>query len=227
MTMAFRSLNPLCALLACPLCFACCVFARRKERPDRKASAPDRFVEAGISFVCAALCAATPFGSGTETKCYACFALAVLCALLYGASLSDVRSRTVPDRYPFGVFCCGLVLGCASGSPLWIRLSGGVSAFLVLFLVNRLNKSKTIGGADLKLTAALVCAFGIPAGTLGLALSLLAAVPTETVRKRIGRRRIPKNANICSLPTGTEEGFPLVPYLTGGFLASALLCALF
>lgn len=206
-------------LLCFAAVFACCLVLRGRFFPDRKPTARF-FLAACLTALTAGLTALSfAFGNTPENEAAAAaWAFACIAVCLFGASLSDLKKRTVRDLFPCCLALCGLASFPLSGSPLWIRSSGALCAFLLFALINKLCGKRAIGGADLKLTAACFFAFGPETGMLGLLFGLPAAILSETVRKS-------KNKNKCSITEERPHVFPLVPYLTAGFLAANALTA--
>ncbi len=209
-------------LLCAAFSFIGCLYFRKRFFPDKKKTVPGMIAACGTALTTGLTAASFAFGTktGPETA-PAAWAFACVAVLLFGASLSDCKTRTVRDLFPLCVSLCGLAAGPLSARPLWIRASGAVCVYLLLFAVNRLCGKKAIGGADLKLTAACFFVFGPETGIPGLFAGLLFAVVFETVKKLRDR----PEWNKCSNPKDRPHVFPLVPYLTAGFLLANLLSA--
>ena len=69
-----------------------------------------------------------------------------------------------------------------------------------MLLTFLLTKSK-IGGADIKIVAAMSFALGMVKGTAGMFIGVLFAVIINAIKKN------------------RKEGFPMIPYLAAGYIA--------
>lgn len=67
-----------------------------------------------------------------------------------------------------------------------------------------LNTKSSIGGADIKLSAACAFMLGTVQGMTGLMIGLILAVIINSIKNRKKK----------------HEGFPLIPYLAVGFMAA-------
>ena len=209
-------------LLCAAACFTGCLVFRKRYFPDKKQTISGIFAALGTALTAGLTAASLAFGKETGPEsASAAWAFACVSVCLFGASLSDCRTRTVRDLFPLCIALCGLAAGPLSARPLWIRSSGAFCVYLLLFAVNRLCGKKAVGGADLKLTAACFFVFGPAIGIPGLLAGLLFAVVSETVKKVRNRTQ----ENKCSNTENRPHVFPLVPYLTAGFLLADLLSA--
>ena len=124
----------------------------------------------------------------------------IFAALLFIASIVDIRKRTIPGEICLLLACTGLILFDSS------KLFGVLVAlpFFIAALV-----SDGMGGGDVKLAAAggIVLGFysGIAAVIIGLFAMLLFYTGYFIVQKLRGRER--------------EKSLPLAPFLSVGFLA--------
>ena len=117
-------------------------------------------------------------------------------ALLGIAAVTDIRARIIPDSV------CALVAltGLIDFSP--VRLFGILAALPLL--IAALCKQDSIGGGDIKLTAAAGLVLGFWGGIAGLSIGLAAMLLFFAAGK--GRRRI-------------EAALPMAPFLSLGFIA--------
>jgi leader peptidase (prepilin peptidase)/N-methyltransferase len=131
---------------------------------------------------------------------------ALFAGFLLAASVSDLRRREIPDR-----LCALLALtGLLCFSP--VKLCGILAALPLLSAA--IIKEGSIGGGDIKLTAAAGIVLGFRGGIFGLAVGLATALlfagTAGLVQKLKGR-----GERIKSLP--------LAPFLSLGFLAAYAL----
>lgn len=129
-------------------------------------------------------------------------------ALLTAASAFDIHRRIIPDSV------CALVAltGLITFSP--VRLFGVLAALPLLTAA--LCKRGSIGGGDIKLTAASGLVLGFAPGLAGLCAGLAAMLLFYAGRRIAGRiRKDGKSRNTASLP--------LAPFLAIGFLAAYFL----
>ena len=83
-------------------------------------------------------------------------------------------------------------------------LLGGLFVFGMMLVVSLMGKESCIGGADIKLGGACAFALGIHGGIAGLITGLVLAVVINLLKGKNTR----------------QQSFPLVPYLSAGFLAA-------
>lgn len=124
---------------------------------------------------------------------------ALFAALLLTASVLDIRYRLIPNTI------CALIgaAGLLQFSPA--RLPGILTALPLL--IAAMGKENSMGGGDIKLTAAAGFVLGLGGGLVGLALGLALALLFHMGRKRLGRRPVPPS-------------LPLAPFLSTGFTAA-------
>lgn len=132
---------------------------------------------------------------------------ALFFALLFAASISDIRRRIIPNTI------CALigVVGLFPFSPT--RLLGLLVALPMLIMATA--RQGSIGGGDIKLTAAAGTLLGLNAGFLGLSLGLSIMLLFH------GARCLYIKLHSCGNPL--PKTVPLVPFLSLGFLISYLL----
>ena len=130
----------------------------------------------------------------------------LLTDLFLYASVSDYRTRKVPDAVSLMIALLGLI--SVSGSKLLWNAVAGVAAFGFFFLAAILSKNK-IGGADVKFIAASMFVCGLSNGLAGLIFGLLFSVIGTTVRNKKTKSK--------------DKTMPLIPYLSVGFLAAFMI----
>lgn len=136
--------------------------------------------------------------------------MTVFYLLLYRASLSDISTMEMPDHIWQAVLLLAIP-GLTVGNII-PRICGGLFLLLLTVLVSLFGKNR-IGGADIKLSASAVFFLGISRGMFGFTAGLLTAVIAESIRKhKMKKTREAGDA---------EKPFPLLPYLSAGFLIAA------
>lgn len=129
----------------------------------------------------------------------------LLCLILLTASYSDLKSRKADDYLSVMVLLTAFV-GCTL-AQLPEMLLGGIFTGGLMLTVSLLGKESCIGGADIKLGSACSFALGISRGITGLMLGLILAIVI----------------NFCRGKNTRNRSFPMVPYLSAGFLAAYLI----
>jgi leader peptidase (prepilin peptidase)/N-methyltransferase len=129
--------------------------------------------------------------------------------LLMTASVWDFRKRIIPDSICILIVLTGLI----DFSP--VKLLGILAALPLL--IAALCKPGSIGGGDIKLTAAAGVVLGFWGCMTGLILGLMASLVFYLIAQAIRRLRKlePQKASQASLPMG--------PFLSLGFLAVFVL----
>lgn len=130
-------------------------------------------------------------------------------ALLLAASIMDCRRRIIPNSICLLIAAAGLI----SFSPA--RLLGPLAALPLL--IAAMGKEGSMGGGDIKLTAAAGLVLGFRGGLWGLALGLALAVLFHGAQTLIRRLRREKTETI------QRAALPLVPFLSIGFTALYIL----
>jgi leader peptidase (prepilin peptidase)/N-methyltransferase len=131
---------------------------------------------------------------------------ALFAGILLAAALCDIRRREIPDS-----LCVILALaGLIDFSPAKLP---GILAALPL-LIAAMTKEGSIGGGDIKLTAAAGLTLGFAGCTAGLVIGLAASVLFAGAVWLVQRTH-GKSAHIATLP--------LAPFLAPGFLAAYLI----
>lgn len=128
--------------------------------------------------------------------CIISFQYWLICQILLYASAHDLATHVVPDHVHLLVLIAGL-----AHIPDLIHSVAGLLVLPLPFLLVALIAPGKVGGADIKLMAALGFTLGVRAGTGAAIVGLLLAVLIQSVYK-------------------PKAGFALVPYLSlGAFLA--------
>lgn len=127
-------------------------------------------------------------------------------AALAAASVCDLKRRMIPDSV-----CAGLALtGLIAFSP--VKLFGILAA--LPFLAAATLKENSVGGGDIKLTAAAGLTLGFHDGIAGvvvaLAAELIFAGASAIACRR--RRRTDRGERV------RNKALPLAPFLSAGFL---------
>lgn len=126
----------------------------------------------------------------------------VLSLILLISSYSDIKCREVEDYLSVMVVLTAFIGIEASQIPYAI-LSAIIVSIPTIF-VSILCKGKTIGGADIKLTAACSMVIGVWGGLIGLMIGLTLSIIIYLVIQKKDK----------------AEPFPLVPYLATGFMVA-------
>lgn len=132
---------------------------------------------------------------------------ALFFALLLAASACDLRRRIIPNTLCLLVAAAGLI----QFSPA--RLAGILAALPLL--IAAMHKEGSMGGGDIKLTAAAGLVLGLAAGLAGLCIALILALLFHGARSlwyRLARQRRTVPASL-----------PLAPFLSLGFMAAYIL----
>lgn len=126
----------------------------------------------------------------------------ILCFLLLIASYTDIKKREIPDTV------CRLIAFTGLLNFRFVNLIGLIVA--LPFFMAAISKENSIGGGDIKMTAALGIAFGFWNGIYGLILALMLLLVFYIVLKliaKIRKKQVPKNLSM-----------PLAPFLGIGFI---------
>ncbi len=132
----------------------------------------------------------------------------ILGSILLWASLSDLKNRNVPD---FAIALL-LILSFVGFEPseLPSMILGAIALFVPQFVVSRLNKDRSIGGADIKISAALGFMMGLQKGLFAIIVGLSAALITMFVVRKIKREL-------------NREPFALVPFISAGAMLAFMI----
>lgn len=124
----------------------------------------------------------------------------LLFLILYLASISDIRTREVPDHYSGMILLISLIQTEVSELPamLFALVIVGLPQLIIASL-----KPGSHGGADIKLTSASAFLLGVWKGLFAIIVGLLAAI------------LIPTLIRLCKKQS-LKEGIPMIPYLSFG-----------
>ena len=125
----------------------------------------------------------------------------ILSLILLYSSYSDIRTRECSD-YLHLMIVIAAFIGCKA-AELPAMILGGVLVGAVM-LVPLLTGKRTLGGADIKCSAACAFLLGLKRGLIGLTAGLLLAVIINGIKNRKKK----------------DKSFPLLPYLSVGFTAA-------
>ena len=125
----------------------------------------------------------------------------ILFLILLYSSYSDIRTRECSD-YLHLMIVIAAFIGCKT-AELPAMILGGVLVGAVM-LVPLLTGNRTLGGADIKCSAACAFLLGLKRGLIGLTAGLLLAVIINGIKNRKKK----------------DKSFPLLPYLSVGFTAA-------
>lgn len=126
----------------------------------------------------------------------------ILLQILLYASVSDIQTHEVKDFVSVLIFITGFIGVTISGIPMMFL--GGLAIGGMLLICALISKNR-LGGADVKLSAACAFLIGFSKSIVGLVIGLLLAI-------------------ICNIYFSHKnktkgKAFPLVPYLSLGFMA--------
>jgi leader peptidase (prepilin peptidase)/N-methyltransferase len=129
--------------------------------------------------------------------------------LLIAATIIDIRKRIIPDSICALIALAGLI----SFSPT--KLFGMLAALPLL--IPAICKEGSIGGGDIKLTAACGLVLGFTGGIAGLITGLAVMLLYHAGSQAIGwlRRDKARNKNKAALP--------MAPFLSFGFVAAYII----
>ncbi len=137
------------------------------------------------------------------------FQMALFFSLLLAVSIIDCRKRIIPDPL------CALIAGAGLLTFSPVRLLGPLAALPLLAAA--MCKPGSMGGGDIKLTAASGFVLGLEGGLLGMIVALTLAAVFYMVgwmaRKLCGQK--------CAALRQTA--LPLAPFLSLGFAAIYIL----
>ena len=128
----------------------------------------------------------------------------IFCLILLLSSYSDIRTRECSD-WLHVMIAIAAIIGCDFANlPMMI-----VSAMFVggIMLMTILIANSDIGGADIKCAVACSFLLGLERGIIALVGGMLIAILLNAFKDKEKRR----------------GGFPLIPYLTAGYLAVYLI----
>ena len=132
----------------------------------------------------------------------------ILTLLLLYASLSDLKSRTVPDCVSIMILILAFV-GFES-TNLTSMLIGATVVFIPQLALAILRPERACGGADLKISTALAFLLGAEKGLFALIVSMLLAVITMVIYNKVNKK-------------DQTKAFPLVPFLWFGAILAYMI----
>ncbi len=132
----------------------------------------------------------------------------ILCMILMWASISDIAKHEVPDFITVAI----LILAFVGFEPanLPSMIVGAVVLFTPQFVVSILRPARAVGGADMKISAALGFLLGAEKGLFAVITGL-----TISVISMLIIRKIRKESN--------KEPFALVPFLSFGAMLAFMI----
>ena len=132
----------------------------------------------------------------------------VLALLLLYASLSDLKTREVPDYISIMLLILAFVGFEVSSLPS--MLMGTMAVFIPQFVLAVINPSRAFGGADLKISTSLAFLLGVQKGIFALITGLLLAVIVMAIYNRVNAK-------------SQKGAFPLVPFLSVGAMLAYII----
>lgn len=127
----------------------------------------------------------------------------LFCLILAYSSYSDIKTRESDDYLALMIALTAFIGREVSDIPG--MLLSAVLITIPMFLVLIICKGKTIGGADIKLTAACTFLLGLSSGIVGLMAGLTIGIIANLIIQK---------------KKDKSEGFPMIPYLAVGFMAA-------
>lgn len=127
----------------------------------------------------------------------------VLCGVCLYGSYSDFKTHTLDDCASCLVLTAGLIGHNTSDLP--IMIVSGVLIGGIMLIVAIVSKGGGIGGADIKFSAATAFLLSLQRSLIGVIVGLLISVIVNGIRNK---------------KKGSNETFPLIPYLSIGFMAA-------
>ena len=127
----------------------------------------------------------------------------LFCLILLFSSYSDIKTRESNDYLAVMIALTAFIGREVSDIPG--MLLSAVLITIPMFLVLIICKGKAIGGADIKLSAACALLLGISRGIVGLMAGLSIGIIANL---------------IIQLKRDKSKSFPLIPYLSAGFMAA-------
>lgn len=134
--------------------------------------------------------------------------LPILLIVLALATVSDLRSRLIPNRVSLGGSGILVLIALLGGGleAVGLALAGGFAAAIAPGLV-RFARADAMGGGDVKLSFAIGCGLG-PVAVLAVALAALLAVCGAIAKVPLEGRQ------------ALRGEVPFAPYLAAGALAT-------
>lgn len=142
------------------------------------------------------------------------------------ASVTDLRSRRIPNWLTGGFALLAVLTGMIQDRPIFLTLEGGLIGFSTLFVPYVM---RGIGAGDVKLLSAVGCAVGLS----GMAYVLVGMAVTGALLAIVIRADLPRVSEGLGFPIAADSlvresavsNKPTIPYalaITGGAL---LWCA--
>lgn len=128
----------------------------------------------------------------------------ILFLILLYASHSDIQTREVDDYIP--VMLAVIAFIGIEISNIGFMLIGAIAISLPQLFMAMMKPEKSIGGADIKLSAACGFLLGIEKGIFGLIAGMLLAVICTMVTQKFRNKK--------------TEAIPLIPYLAVAFITA-------
>ena len=125
----------------------------------------------------------------------------IFCLLLAFSSYEDIKTGECENYVHLMIVIAAFIgtdMSALPGMLLSALITGGI-----MLMTAAVTKS-SIGGADIKLSAACAFMLGTVQGMIGLMMGLILAVIINSIKNRKKK----------------HEGFPLIPYLAVGFTAA-------
>ena len=132
----------------------------------------------------------------------------ILCMILMWAGISDMAKHEVPNFISAMILILAFVEFTPANLPS--MMIGAAVIFLPQLLISVLRPGRAVGGADMKISAALGFLLGAEKGLFAVITGLLAAVIVTLIV-----RRIRKESN--------KEPFALVPFLGFGAMLAVMI----
>ena len=131
----------------------------------------------------------------------------VFFAILLWASVSDIRTRQVPDKVSVIIAVISLI--GVNPADIWEMCWQGLAVAAPL-IIAALLKPGSVGGADIKIMAASAFLLGFHRGLAALCIGLALGVIGTTVFRKVKKMSV-------------KDSFPLVPYLAAGCAIAFIL----
>ena len=125
----------------------------------------------------------------------------IFCLLLAFSSYEDIKTRECENYVHLMIVIAAFIgtdMSALPGMLLSALITGGI-----MLMTAAVTKS-SIGGADIKLSAACAFMLGTVQGMTGLMIGLILSVIINSIKNRKKK----------------HEGFPLIPYLAVGFMTA-------
>ena len=132
--------------------------------------------------------------------------------LLVQVSVCDIRTMKIPDRLNMAILALGMLRQLAAPELAWETAAGGLLAAALPMYLLAVAFPGSIGGGDIKFTAAA----GVFLGAAGVLQGAAAGMLLAGVYGAGLLLRHKKTA---------RQTFPLGPFLAAGFLFSMITCS--